>query len=109
LRHRRYDSHNVKTALVNRFHFQDVLTINEADEVFAVDGSRITDSPTGGTPTRENILAGFDWLLRGARPGDQLFMHLAGHGSHVNDVDGDESDGFDEVRQVICSVLFCDT
>ena len=93
-----YDTHRVKQALTSKFHFQEVLTINEADEVFAADGARITDSPTGGTPTRANILAGFDWLLRGALPGDQLFMHLAGHGSHVNDLDGDEEDGVDEVR-----------
>lgn len=93
-----YDTHRVKQALTSKFYFQDIRTINEADEVFATDGTRITESPTGGTPTRANILAGFDWLLRGALPGDQLFMHLAGHGSHVNDLDGDEEDGVDEVR-----------
>jgi len=48
-------------------------------------------------PTSENILQGFIWLLEGAQEGDSLFFHYCAHGSPTKNIDGDESDGFDEV------------
>ncbi|RKP02432.1 hypothetical protein CXG81DRAFT_10786 [Caulochytrium protostelioides] len=47
-------------------------------------------------PTRANITAGIDWLVRGAQPGDSLFISFSGHGGTQKDTDGDESDGSDE-------------
>lgn len=53
-------------------------------------------------PTKANILAGMQWLVSGAQPGDSLFFHYSGHGSQVLDQNGDEADGKDE------TILACD-
>mmetsp|Transcript_9073 Transcript_9073/g.22825 ORF Transcript_9073/g.22825 Transcript_9073/m.22825 type:complete len:433 (+) Transcript_9073:220-1518(+) len=47
-------------------------------------------------PTRANIVAGMDWLMRGAKDGDVLFFHFSGHGSQQRDPSGDEDDGMNE-------------
>eukprot|EP00051_Salpingoeca_urceolata_P021203 m.328368 g.328368 ORF g.328368 m.328368 type:complete len:80 (-) comp19752_c1_seq25:107-346(-) len=36
-------------------------------------------------PTRDNIIAGLHWLMRGVRAGDVLFFHYSGHGSQVHE------------------------
>ena len=55
------------------------------------------NAPTASLmPTRANILRGIDWLVKGARPGDALFMHFSGHGTQQPDADGTEADGLDE-------------
>jgi hypothetical protein len=51
-------------------------------------------------PTKENMLAGIDWLTEGATETSKLFMHYSGHGTNIA---GDESDGKDEC---ICPVDF---
>lgn len=48
-------------------------------------------------PTKANILRALEWLVSGARPNDALFLHYSGHGGQVEDQDGDEEDGYDEV------------
>jgi len=48
-------------------------------------------------PTRANIIAAMQWLVRDAHPNDSLFFHYSGHGGQTKDKDGDEGDGFDEV------------
>jgi len=53
-------------------------------------------------PTRENIIAGMEWLVDGAAEDDALVFHFSGHGDSVEDEDGDEADGFDE------TILPCD-
>jgi uncharacterized caspase-like protein len=47
-------------------------------------------------PTRANMTAAMQWLVRDARPNDSLFFHYSGHGGTARDVDGDEEDGTDE-------------
>jgi hypothetical protein len=59
----------------------------------------LTDDEQAGRrkkPTARNIKRGFEWLLDGAQRGDKLFFHYSGHGTQVEDVHGDEEDGFDE-------------
>eukprot|EP00670_Eutreptiella_braarudii_P011311 CAMPEP_0174331512 /NCGR_PEP_ID=MMETSP0810-20121108/17539_1 /TAXON_ID=73025 ORGANISM="Eutreptiella gymnastica-like, Strain CCMP1594" /NCGR_SAMPLE_ID=MMETSP0810 /ASSEMBLY_ACC=CAM_ASM_000659 /LENGTH=521 /DNA_ID=CAMNT_0015447329 /DNA_START=26 /DNA_END=1591 /DNA_ORIENTATION=+ len=53
-------------------------------------------SGQGIPPTKTNILAGFRWLLNGARGGDSLFWHYSGHGSTQRDRNNDEWDTKDE-------------
>ncbi|KAL2150915.1 hypothetical protein VTH82DRAFT_6013 [Thermothelomyces myriococcoides] len=48
-------------------------------------------------PTKANIIRAMQWLVAGAQPNDALFLHFSGHGGQVEDKDGDEEDGFDEV------------
>ncbi|KAL9714109.1 hypothetical protein Ac2012v2_002418 [Leucoagaricus gongylophorus] len=48
-------------------------------------------------PTRQNLINAMRWLVRSAKCNDSLFFHYSGHGGQVEDKDGDEVDGFDEV------------
>ncbi|KAK2467497.1 hypothetical protein APHAL10511_000352 [Amanita phalloides] len=48
-------------------------------------------------PTRQNMIAGMQWLVEGARPHDSLFLHYSGHGGQKRTEDDDEADGLDEV------------
>lgn len=54
------------------------------------------DALTDGQATRAAIMEGLRALVASARPGDELVFQYAGHGSQIEDVDGDESDRFDE-------------
>lgn len=51
---------------------------------------------TNGQATRAAIIERLRRLVGDARPGDELVFQYAGHGSQVEDVDGDERDRFDE-------------
>lgn len=54
----------------------------------------ITDG-TAIRPTKANIMAAIDWLVTGLRPGQNVYMHFAGHGGRVRDTNGDEVSGLD--------------
>jgi metacaspase-1 len=47
--------------------------------------------------TRQALLDGLAWLLADATAGDVRLFHFSGHGTQVPDVNGDETDGADEV------------
>ena len=49
-------------------------------------------------PTRQGIMNGIAWMLQGVQANDgvTLYFHFSGHGSQVEDLDGDEEDGLDE-------------
>jgi uncharacterized caspase-like protein len=46
--------------------------------------------------SRTAILAAFRSLVKGARAGDVIVFQFAGHGTQVDDLDGEESDALDE-------------
>ncbi len=46
--------------------------------------------------TRTAVLATFAALVEAAQPGDVIVFQFAGHGTEVDDVDGDEGDALDE-------------
>jgi hypothetical protein len=46
--------------------------------------------------TRAGILATLQQLVREAGPNDTVYVHYSGHGSQVQDLNGDEDDGLDE-------------
>uniref|UniRef100_A0A6M2FDM9 Peptidase C14 caspase domain-containing protein n=1 Tax=Populus davidiana TaxID=266767 RepID=A0A6M2FDM9_9ROSI len=54
-------------------------------------------------PTKKNIQNSFKWLVEDCMAGDSLVFYFSGHGIKQFDLDGDESDGFDET---ICPVDF---
>ncbi|KAG8723453.1 Ca(2+)-dependent cysteine protease, partial [Ceratobasidium sp. 428] len=59
----------------------------------------MTDKPgthADDMPTRDNITDALSELVAWARPGDHLFLYFAGHGTQIEDQDGDEDDGKDE-------------
>ncbi|KAJ3540911.1 hypothetical protein NMY22_g4098 [Coprinellus aureogranulatus] len=63
----------------------------------------VTDDPNVSTirPTKANIIAQLKELVKGAQQNDALFLCYSGHGTQVQDEDGNEIDGMDEV---ICPV-----
>ncbi|KAL1933780.1 hypothetical protein VTP01DRAFT_7870 [Rhizomucor pusillus] len=80
------DVHNVKDFLITLYNFRQedmvILTDDQSDPRFH--------------PTRQNMIAGMQWLVRDARPNDSFFLHFSGHGGRVKDTNGDEDDGWDE-------------
>lgn len=46
--------------------------------------------------TKANILKALRWMASVARPQDRVAFYFSGHGSRVNDTNGDEEDGLDE-------------
>ncbi|MEW6754906.1 MAG: caspase family protein [Candidatus Latescibacterota bacterium] len=51
-----------------------------------------------GEATRAGILAAVEeWLVQRPAPEDLVYFHFSGHGAQVDDADGDEEDGQDEV------------
>ncbi|KAF9927324.1 Ca(2+)-dependent cysteine protease [Linnemannia zychae] len=57
----------------------------------------LTDDQVGTRwmPTREHILENLKWLIHDPKENDSYFLHYSGHGGQVNDLDGDETEGFD--------------
>jgi hypothetical protein len=49
-----------------------------------------------GQANRDNILGALSNLTRSATAGDVLVFQYSGHGTHLKDLDGDETDGLDE-------------
>ncbi|KAF9159600.1 Ca(2+)-dependent cysteine protease [Actinomortierella ambigua] len=74
------DVRNIKAFLFRQYGFREEDSVTLTDD--QRDPSRI--------PTKANIMAAMQWLVRDARPND------SGHGGQTKDVDGDEDDGFDE-------------
>ncbi|KAF9306853.1 Ca(2+)-dependent cysteine protease [Mortierella antarctica] len=80
------DVKNIKQFVIERFGFREEDSITLTDD--QQDPSRV--------PTRSNILAAMQWLVKGAQPNDSFFFHFSGHGGQKADEDGDEEDGNDE-------------
>jgi len=93
------DVKNAKQNLIKNYGYSEANILMLTDE-------------TKYKPTRNNIIAGFSWLLSttsaaqfvGMRsykgilpPGSRLYVHYSGHGSYIRDLNGDENDGRDEV------------
>jgi hypothetical protein len=58
----------------------------------------ITDEANMPTkPTKQNMEAGFSWLIKDCKAGDTLLFYYSGHGATLRDRSGDESDGLDNV------------
>ncbi len=46
---------------------------------------------------KSEVLRQLDWLFQDVNRGDRVVVHFSGHGSYVEDKDGDEPDGRDEL------------
>merc|ERR1711907_300648 len=57
---------------------------------------RLRDDRANQMPTKANMLQSLSWLVGGAQPGDEMFLHYSGHGGQQRDRTGDERDGKDE-------------
>ena len=69
------------------------------------DGAELTDGDLGNgelftllgaAATKDQILAAIGALVDNAGAGDYILVYYSGHGTSIPDVDGDESDGYDE-------------
>ena len=77
------DSRAFKDMLTNRFGFSDIKLITDDTQLV----------------TRQTLVDGFAWLLNRTRAKDRLVFYFSGHGQQKESVDGDETDGMDEVLQ----------
>lgn len=60
-------------------------------------------------PTRSQLVAAIEHLFSRARAGDQIVLQYAGHGTHVEDLDGDDSGGDTPGRdEALCPLDFSD-
>ena len=58
----------------------------------------LTDDPKSQVkPTKQNMETSIKNFVAGCKSGDTLFFYYSGHGSQLNDNNGDESDGKDSV------------
>jgi len=63
-----------------------------------IDITLLGDMPDADArPTRAAIFEAFAGLAERADVGDQIYVHLSGHGSRQLDPQGDETDGLDEI------------
>lgn len=56
----------------------------------------LTEKTEDIKPFKQNILKGFEWLVKDSEKYDNIFFHYSGHGSWLKDLTNDESDGRDE-------------
>jgi len=66
------------------------------DETMVLTDDSRAEPETDHAPTHKNILAGFRWLVKGAKSGDSLLLHYSGHGGKVKNEDGTEASGYDQ-------------
>jgi uncharacterized caspase-like protein len=83
----------------------DALGVRGALSARGWDGAELTDGDfangelftrIGAAATRAQILADIGALVDSAGTGDYILVFYSGHGTSIPDVDGDESDGYDE-------------
>lgn len=81
------DVNNIKQFVVTNFNFP-----TDAEHM-----KTLVDDDQNNMPTRDNIIAGFRWLIQDGKEGDSLFLHYSGHGgSQKDNGDADDADGQDE-------------
>ena len=76
------DTKNVRDLLINKYNFTNVTLLNDE---------------TSDKPTKQNILNGLKTLLSNTNSGDTAFFMFSGHGTCSSDLNGDETDGQDEI------------
>jgi hypothetical protein len=59
---------------------------------------------TDASATTANILERLNWLVDGAKPGDDLFFHYSGHGSQMIDSKYDSDEEPDGMDEIMCPV-----
>ncbi|KAF8464219.1 caspase domain-containing protein [Gautieria morchelliformis] len=57
----------------------------------------LADDGSHTMPTHNNILAAMKNLVKDAKPQDRFFLYYCGHGAQIDNKDGTEKDGLDEL------------
>lgn len=78
------DVGNIKQYLINEQGFK------EKDMLILMDDGQ------HHPPTKKNIEDSFKRITEYSKANDVVFIHYSGHGGRVEDLNGDEDDGFDE-------------
>jgi len=65
-------------------------------DVFKFSGKNVK-TLTDDQVVKAEVVKQLDWLFQGAKTGDRVVLHFSGHGSYIDDTDGDEEDGRDEL------------
>lgn len=83
----------------------DVTLLNGVLQQQGFDSNRII-SVTDTEATADAIRQRFGWLNNVLHPGDVVYIHFSCHGQLMEDLDGDEDDGWDEAL-IPCDALKC--
>jgi hypothetical protein len=75
------DVENLKSLLINHFQF-------DVSDIHVLKDNEVI---------KTNLKQHWKWLTENAVNGDTLVFHFSGHGSNVEDLDGDEEDARDEI------------
>lgn len=78
------DVHNMKKYIMDVHGFEE-----ENIVILMDDGENIE-------PTHENIVDAYNTVVSQSEEGDAIFLHYSGHGTKLQDDNGDEGDGYDE-------------
>ncbi|KIM26885.1 hypothetical protein M408DRAFT_174809 [Serendipita vermifera MAFF 305830] len=81
------DVEDMRALLMDVYHWKD-------EEIMVL---KDDDPKSPFYPVRQTVVDHLFILVHNARDGDRLFIHFSGHGSQIEDEDGDETDGLDEV------------
>lgn len=65
------------------------------DPILKAKGFKVT-TLTDEKATHKNIIEGINKLIATSRKGDIIYFHFSGHGQPVEDISGDDVDGWDE-------------
>jgi len=76
------DINTIEKLLIDKFNFKNIVKLHDSSSIL---------------PTKINIILQLKLLLTQSNSGDVLFFHYSGHGSQIKDINGDETDGMDEV------------
>jgi len=76
------DINTIEKLLIEKFNFKNIVKLHDSSSIL---------------PTKINILLQLKLLLTQSNSGDVLFFHYSGHGAQIKDINGDETDGMDEV------------
>lgn len=70
--------------------------ISIVTEMLEVNGFEQVQILSNKAATKKGIMDALDNLAKKATRGDVIYIHFSGHGQQITDLDGDESDGYDE-------------
>lgn len=93
------DASRLRRLLIERFGYkkEDIVVLMDTPEDKNLLVTMGLDSNDNFAPTRDNIIKAMENLVAEAQPGDRFVFHFSGHGGQIQNYDGTEEDGYDEV------------
>ncbi|KAJ3491303.1 hypothetical protein NLI96_g805 [Meripilus lineatus] len=88
--------HGLLTSEVYGYKRENIQVLIDTDEKFYLDAFGLT-LDRDHAPTKDNIIEAMEDMIATGKSGDRFVLYFTGHGGQVNDLNGDEIDGLDEI------------